>query len=89
MLIICSQNGEVLVPLTHPIFVTNENQIVFCEAPDKKVLLLGEYSTKARCIEIISQIMEEFRYSNHFSGSGLSRQDCQNWEYGTYNMPKE
>ena len=89
MLIICSQNGEVIVPLTSPVFVTNENHIVFGEASDKKAFLLGEYSTKTRCIEIINQIMEEFQYSNHFSGSGISRYDCQNWEYGVYIMPKE
>lgn len=48
---------------------------------------LGEYESEARCLEILDEIQNEYRYCNHYSGSGINSSDCQSWFYGVYEMP--
>ena len=91
MLMIRSQDKEKLYPLTHGLYAYGNtlNMDLGGTIDDEKDVLLGEYETEFRCLEILDEIQREFQYSNHFSGSGISQSDCQNWEYGVYQMPEK
>lgn len=52
-------------------------------------IVLGEYETEARCLEVLDEIQNAFQYSNHYSSSGVNSLDCQDWEYGVYQMPEK
>jgi hypothetical protein len=49
----------------------------------------GHYASEARCLEVLDEIQNDFRYTNHFSGCGINSFDCQSWECGVYQMPEK
>ena len=58
MMLIRSQNREVLAPLNRPIFVDGCN-IVLSEETENGAWKIGEYASKSRCIEILYEIQEK------------------------------
>ncbi len=89
MLLIRSQDKEILVPLNRPVYITG-HEVIYCEEIESSNgSLLGNYASKDRCLEILDAIQREFQYSNHYAGSGVNSSGCQDWAYGVYQMPKK
>ena len=89
MMLIRSQDKFRLVPFNRPLVIF-QNAIFFNEEiPESDGVLLGKYDSTDRCLEILDEIQNEFRYSNHYSGSGVNSSNCQNCGYGIYQMPEK
>lgn len=91
MMMIRSQDKEKFYPLTHGLYVYGNtlNMDLGGTIGDGKDVLLGEYETESRCLEILDEIQDLFQYNNHFSGSGMNSYGCQDWHYGVYQMPEK
>lgn len=90
-MMIRSQDKRKLYPLTKGLYTDGTNIIMdlgFSVNGDGD-LQLGKYASIQRCIEILDNIQEEFEYCNHFAGSGVNKVDCQDWNYGVYQMPEK
>lgn len=61
MLLIRSQDKEILVPLNRPVYITG-HEVIYCEEIESSQgSLLGNYASKDRCIEIIDEMQETFK----------------------------
>jgi hypothetical protein len=89
-MLIRSQDKANLVPLgkVH-ILEGNGFFMIYDEPFYKGGTEIGRYEAESRCLEILDEIEDQFQYSNHFSGSGMSSYGCQDWHYGVYQMPEK
>lgn len=100
-MLIRSQNKRRLVPVDHELFVFTSYQDVDKSIAEYQIrldvgdpdgngdIILGTYRSEQRCIEILDAIQIEIQYENHFSHSGVNSIDCQDWNYGVYQMPEQ
>ena len=86
MLLIRSQDREMIVPLNKPVYVINQKICYGVERYGANAIVLGEYSSP-RCLEVLDEIQDAFQYANHFTGTGL--EDCPYDGYGVYQMPEK
>lgn len=89
MMMIRSQDKFRLVPFNRPLVIFQNAIFSNEEISESDGVLLGKYASESRCIEILDEIQSNFQYANHYSGSGVNCIDCQNWEYGVYQMPEK
>lgn len=62
MMLIRSQDREILVPLNRPLYVSGR-QVIYCEEIESSNgSLLGNYASESRCLEILDEIQAEFQY---------------------------
>ena len=62
MMLIRSQDREILVPFNRPIYVSGR-QVIYCEEIESSNgSLLGNYASESRCLEILDEIQAEFQY---------------------------
>lgn len=87
-MMIRSQDRTKLAPLNRAV-VVDGCKIMISEETENHGWELGEYDSESRCLEILDEIQNEFRYSNHYSGSGVNSSNCQSCGYGVYQMPEK
>ena len=68
MMMIRSQDREILVPLNRPIYVSGR-QVIYCEEIESSNgSLIGNYASESRCLEILDEIQK--MYSGYLSVNG-------------------
>ena len=74
MLLIRSQDKEILVPLNRPVYITGR-EIIYCEEIESSHgSLLGNYASQDRCLEILDEMQKVFK---------------GNWGCCVYQMPEK
>lgn len=83
-MLIRSQDREKLYPLTHGLYIygnTVNMDLGFSADGNTGDVLLGEYETEARCLEILDEIQAEFQYVRNVT-------DNQGAVHFVYDPPK-